>query len=87
MWLLSVILFYYYFPLIIILGLLTHNLLYTVSLRYRLWSEVNAYKKQMEVDNNYSLEVCAKSLVEDYGFTHLTLSAATELIEYKNNNS
>jgi len=52
-------------PLLPLAGLLCFPLLYTFSRKFRLWSEVQAYKVQLKY-NKDDVEYFVKYLVEDY---------------------
>ena len=50
------------FP-VVVMG---HNLLYTVSKKYRLHCELQAYKHQLAMNNNIGIYNAAKALADDY---------------------
>jgi hypothetical protein len=46
-------------------GAMAHDLLYTFSTKYRQWSEVSAFKKQLKYGG--SIDIAAQKLSSDYG--------------------
>lgn len=57
-----------------------HSLLYKFSKRYRLWAEVQAYRKQMEYSPEYT-ERYAEFIVEKYGLNITKDEAYRRLVE------
>lgn len=48
-----------------LVGVCTHDALYTFSSKYRQWSEVKAFKKQLKYGG--SIDIAAEKLSSDYG--------------------
>lgn len=55
-----------------------HSFLYLLSKRYRLWSEVQAYQKQLEYSPQ-DINLFAKFIAENYGLK-ITQEEAKELV-------
>lgn len=54
-------------PLLTLIGIPGHGLLYRFIPKYRLWSEVQAYRAQLTVTDYDASEQCAQFLTRDYG--------------------
>ena len=81
MWFLFSALGYFISPLSLILAIPAHGVFYSLSKKYRLWSEVSAYKKQLSTHKKehqkHYIDQYAKFLSEDYKL-NITYSYAKE---------
>jgi hypothetical protein len=64
-WAITSILLGYFYPVMILFGFFTHGVLYTFIKKYRLWSEVKAFRKQIAV-NGDTVDYYAKTLSTSY---------------------
>ncbi|QCQ59209.1 hypothetical protein HOV44_gp131 [Rheinheimera phage Barba5S] len=62
----------------LIVGVMAHDIVYTFSTKYRLWSEVSAFKAQLKVGG--SIDLAAKALSENYGL-HISVAEAKRLLK------
>lgn len=81
MWLVGFLLTFWISPFFWIFSCTTHSLLYLLSSKYRLWAEVKAYRKQMQVNSNKDLETCAEYLATAYKLK-LSTREAIDMIQY-----
>lgn len=61
----------------LIVGIMAHDMLYTLVKKYRLWSEVKAFRKQLSYGG--SVDIAAKHLSNDYDLG-ITFEEAKKLL-------